>query len=507
MARPLSIRARLLINGALSTGIALLIAGSTAVYFSYRTAMKEFGEGVEISNSMLAANLIAPVEFDDPETASGLLASLGRDPHVRVGGVFSATGDLIAQYQPENSTAVPRMRNEGMQIDGRVLTVSSPIELQNETLGHLVIEYDLRPLFARISGQLAWLGAVLLAAMASAVLLANRLQNRVSRPIFDLIRTAERISTHDDYSVRGKKWLDDEVGTLTDSFNAMLDQIELRDEQLKKHRAELEDRVRERTLDLEKAIERAEAANRSKSAFLANMSHEIRTPMTAILGYTDLLLDPNLSERDRTESIEVIHRNGGHLMEIINDILDISKIEAGHMTVERIECDPWGILADVRDLLEPRARQKELALFLEHRGPIPRRILSDPTRLRQILLNIMGNAIKFTAIGSVRTIVEFIQVADQPTKLRFDIVDTGIGLSDEEIQRLFRPFTQADETMTRQFGGTGLGLAISKRLAQLLGGDVTVRSEPQVGSCFTFEVATGVIDSKTLDANDRVGRS
>ncbi len=239
--------------------------------------------------------------------------------------------------------------------------------------------------------------------------------------------------------------------------------------------------------DLLLAKESAEAATRAKSEFLANMSHEIRTPMTAILGYTDLLVDPNQTADQRAKHVEVVRRNGQHLLAVLNDILDISKIEAGKLALEMIEFDPAKVLAEVQSLMLPVAADKGLAFGIEQRGRLPERILSDPTRLKQILLNLVGNAIKFTSAGSVRIAVEA-QAMGTLQRLRFDVVDTGIGLTDEQQSRLFTPFVQADTSLTRRFGGSGLGLAICKRLATMLGGDLSIASQFGVGSTFTLHL-------------------
>jgi PAS domain S-box-containing protein len=247
---------------------------------------------------------------------------------------------------------------------------------------------------------------------------------------------------------------------------------------------------------LKEASAAAEAANRAKSEFLANMSHEIRTPMTAILGYTQALAeDTELahSPERRAQIIETIRRNGEHLLEVINDILDISKIEAGKMTVERIPCSACKILADVASLMGARAEAKGLALQIEPVGPLPQTIHSDPTRLRQILLNLVSNAIKFTTTGRVRVVMRLTE--STPACLQFDVFDTGIGMTQEQAAQLFRPFNQADSSTTRKYGGTGLGLSISKRLANMLGGDlILVDSQPGAGSHFRAVIPTGPLD-------------
>ena len=264
--------------------------------------------------------------------------------------------------------------------------------------------------------------------------------------------------------------------------------------------------------DLLEAKTQAEAANRAKSAFVANMSHELRTPMTAILGYADLLTRPTITDAERDRCIQTVCRNGRHLLSIINDILDVSKIEAGKMVLERITCSPSQIVSDVASLMAGRAADKNLHFNVHYTGAIPQSIESDPTRLRQILTNLVGNAIKFTETGGVKLLVTLVKPEAQPGSLtsapkasvRFDVVDTGVGLTAAQIDQLFRPFVQADSSTTRKFGGTGLGLTISKRLARMLGGDLTVHSIPGVGSTFSLTVETGELTDVVMVEKSRL---
>lgn len=245
---------------------------------------------------------------------------------------------------------------------------------------------------------------------------------------------------------------------------------------------------------LEELYQIAESATKAKSQFLANMSHEIRTPLTAILGFTEILLgDPSLEQGppERVDALLTIERNGKYLLALINDILDLSKIEAGKLEVERIACSPVQIVADVASLMRVRAAAKNLPLNVTFAGKIPATIHTDPVRLRQILINLIGNAIKFTEAGEVRVETRLVQGGERPPMIQIDVIDTGIGLSAEHVARLFQPFSQADSSTTRKYGGTGLGLAISKRLAEMLGGDITVQSVLGRGSTFSVTVAIG----------------
>jgi two-component system, sensor histidine kinase and response regulator len=277
-------------------------------------------------------------------------------------------------------------------------------------------------------------------------------------------------------------------------------------------RAELERMVVERTQSLETAAEdlrtsnerlaaakiAAEAANRAKSEFLANMSHEIRTPMTSIIGFAEILRENIGRANGSTENIEcadAIVGNAKHLLQIINDILDLSKIESGRFEVEMEECSPWEIITSTATMMRMGAHGKGLSLSLERIEPMPETIHTDPMRLRQILINLVGNATKFTDAGGIRVVARLLWDRPERPLLSIDVMDTGIGMSNDQVGQLFQRFAQADASATRKYGGTGLGLVISKRLAEMLGGDLTVQSTPGEGSCFTVTVATGPLQT------------
>ena len=247
-------------------------------------------------------------------------------------------------------------------------------------------------------------------------------------------------------------------------------------------------------VELGKAKEKAEAANQAKSDFLANMSHDIRTPMNAILGFTELLKRGyGRNETDAKKYLETIHASGKHLLEIINDILDLSKIEAGMLDVEKLSCTPHAIVREVVTVLGVRAREKGIALDFRADGGIPETIVSDPTYLRRIVTNLVGNSIKFTERGGV-TVVLRLATGGAGPQIAMDVTDTGIGIPSHRLESMFDPFTQADSSVTRRFGGTGLGLTISRRFARALGGDIVVTSEEGKGSTFTVTVDTGPLE-------------
>lgn len=237
----------------------------------------------------------------------------------------------------------------------------------------------------------------------------------------------------------------------------------------------------------------AEAANTAKSSFLANMSHEIRTPLTAIIGFSETLLDASQTMSERVESINTVIRSGKHLLQIINDILDLSKVEAHKLDTEKLKVSPFELLDDVQSLISLMAESKGLFFDIEYEFPIPEIIITDPVRLKQIIINLCNNAIKFTENGGVHIKVSYI---NESNILSVNVVDTGIGLSQKQIDKLFNPFTQADTSTTRQYGGTGLGLYLSKELAKKLGGDISIESTQNIGSCFSLTITAENIHDK-----------
>ncbi|KAF7765545.1 hypothetical protein PUND_a1243 [Pseudoalteromonas undina] len=330
---------------------------------------------------------------------------------------------------------------------------------------------------------------VIISVITLPILIFIVVRNLLLNPIELLGEASHRVGDGD-LSVTLPAYTTDEVGILFNDFNHMINQIKHYQQQLEEYKHHLEDKVESRTKALESmnskletAIAQAEQANQLKSRFLANMSHEIRTPLTAIMGFTEQLLHSEKPTNDK-HHLGTILRNSKHLLELINNILDLSKIEAEKLAVEQTPLNVVQLIHDVESIIKPLAQEKQLSFTINYALPLPHTINSDITRLKQILINIASNAVKFTEQGQVTITAKY----QAPKTLTFVIEDTGIGMSSNQIKRLFTPFEQADATTTRRFGGTGLGLCISKNLAQLLGGDVSVTSEVGVGSCFTIDI-------------------
>ena len=371
------------------------------------------------------------------------------------------------------------------------LPVRVPVVHSGEQIGALVLIATTDDLFGRI---LSGVKTILAAAFASGLIgfgAALRLQRRIVRPLHRVIETINGIRQSEDFSGRVEQAEDEETARLVDSFNAMMSEINERDVRLARHRETLEITVEERTHELRVAKEAAETANAAKSDFLATMSHEIRTPMNGMLVMAELLTKARLNDQDHRYA-EIILKSGKSLIAIINDILDLSKIEAGRLQLEHTDVAPAGLAADIVDLFWDRAAGKGLDLAAYVAPGVPAGIFADPVRLHQILSNLVNNAIKFTETGSV-----LIEIYARPGRgasvwLDVGVTDTGIGIPEDRQETVFEMFAQADQTTTRRFGGTGLGLAICRKLVHAMGGRIGVKSKEGKGSTFHFSVPVDI---------------
>jgi len=338
------------------------------------------------------------------------------------------------------------------------------------------------------------LPALVLAGLV-AYALASRLQHAISRPISELIQVAHSVRESKDFSIRAERTTDDDFGSLIDGVNDMLADLEKRDRNLRLYENELEKRVRERTarldaavIEAQEAVGRAEQANRSKSDFLARMSHEIRTPMNGVLGMAELLHHSTTLDDRQRRYAATIYQSGHALLGIINDILDFSKIEAGKLELEKTPYNLRDIVEDAVEILAERAHTKGLELICDLPSKLDITVLGDAQRLRQVIINLISNAVKFTERGEIKVSARQVGGDLLSALVRFEVTDTGKGIQPENLATIFESFAQEDNSTTRQYGGTGLGLAICKQLVELMGGEIGISSKPGIGSTFFFTV-------------------
>ncbi|MBC8038254.1 MAG: response regulator [Rhizobiales bacterium] len=496
-ARPLrartSIGRRITVLVAVAVLMSVFLATSVFFFIQTKNSIEARRSQLEATAYVFASAIADHVVSGDRQEAFKVLRSISRIPDISYAIVTDKDGKQIASLGSTVIMDGTALKGGGMLeiLTRAAFPIAVDIIKAGQPIGRLTIVADIGGLRSELLFALLSTLAVACLSCIAGVTVARRLQRRITAPILTLTETMRRVRDTKDYSAQAEAVSDDETGVMVETFNGMIAEINTRDRSLARHRETLESTVAERTHELSLAKNAADAANQAKSGFLATMSHEIRTPLNGLMVMAELLAAADLEQRHQRYA-EVIVKSGQSLLTIINDILDLSKIEAGKMELESIAVDPAGVAGDVTSLFWERASSKGLDLAVRVAANVPRKITGDPVRLNQILSTLVNNALKFTEKGQVLLTLQY-----GGGKLSFAVADSGIGIPQHKLNHLFEAFSQADHSTTRKFGGTGLGLAISKRLAEAMGGMISVRSEPGKGSSFTVVIPVTVAEAAT----------
>lgn len=521
--RNYSIRRKLMTIMLITAGVVLLMV-SLAFFvnsaLSFRTMMLN---DQRILANIIGSNTAAAVTFNDQKAASETIEGLSANPHVIAAAVINSSNKLFAFYvrkgidpdayglktltagalKPIVAADLVSLESRQDNLWSRNASIKTvvPFLTDNQQLSTIVIVSDTGELNSQLLSTLALLGAVFIGALLLAYIISSKLQAVITEPVLHLAATMNQVSREKNYTIRADFAVGDEIGDLVTGFNQMLEQIELQDEQLKQYHLELEDQVTLRTyelttaklqlensvVELKQATRAAESASLAKSQFLANMSHEIRTPMHGVLGMTELLLESTLSKTQQ-HFAATVHDSAQAMLTIINDILDFSKIEAGKMELETAPFSLADMVTGTVELFSPTAQKKGLKLSCRLASELPEMLTGDAGRFRQIVTNLVNNALKFTEQGEILIAVKQKEQLADSVVVYVEVKDSGIGIQEDAQDLIFERFSQADGSMNRKFGGTGLGLTIVRQLVELMGGSIGVNSRPGKGSTFWFTV-------------------
>ena len=478
--RPTSIHRHLAGVGAFITGVVGGLFLLVLVGVSLQASRSQVFEQSDAVGRVLASNLVASVVFQDPVTAAELLGGLATVDDVVAADLILPDGTQFAAYRRS-------LPDEAAIQSLYLMNIAVPVRLEAEQLATLHIQVDLWPVYQ----QLIWIAGVALVlwliGMLAAYALSRVFNASITDPLSDLADMMSEVTEREDYSQRFHYDAQNELGSLVDAFNEMLKRI-----------GDREQRLRQMILDLEEARDQAEAAVRSKSSFLANMSHEIRTPMNGVMGMIALLKQCEMSAQQKAY-FETIERSADALLLIIDDILDFTKIEAGRLELSAAPFNIRESLSSIEALFAEPAAQKGLSLAVTVESSVPEKVAGDPGRIRQILLNLIGNAVKFTEEGDVAV---GLTGSLASRYLRFTVTDTGPGIHPDDQSRIFGEFYQADVSLTRAHGGTGLGLAITKQLVELMAGKLGFESTWGQGARFWVELPLILIEDEDTGARE-----
>ncbi len=472
--RDLPIRQKLLLMTFASSAVALLFASSGFLVWDVYQFSVEMRQDIAAQARIVGEAAAPAVEFNDDMIAEETLAPLSLRPHVMLGCLYKPNGALFADYRRDPTNRCPASPPLDTRMDRNRYDVVTPLRSGGDVVGTFFIRRDLDDLYSRLRVGIGTVIGLLLLALATAFLIATRMQRAIASPLLDLADVAGRISTGRDYSLRGVVASSDEVGVVVQAFNNMLDAIAERTAELSRTNRELEHEVEERRkVEAERtaALARERDANRLKDEFLATLSHELRTPLNAVLGWTRVLRAAPVEARTKERALESIERNARAQARLIEDLLEISRIVTGKLRLQMQDVDLAAIIEAAVEVVQPAAAAKRITLDVALDGQ-PAWTAGDPARLQQVVWNLLSNAVKFTPLEG-RVMVRL----ERGDGYRLTVQDTGPGIDASFLPFVFEPFRQADGTASREHGGLGLGLAIAKQLVELHGGTIEAHSE------------------------------